>query len=90
VVVEVLLKRWIVRGPERTLIAEVDAHGVPGASRASYLMCDSEQSIRRLWNFPDDWHRMEDASLLALFHAPYVQAGTPKNDDAGQLVALSY
>lgn len=90
VVVEVLLKRWIVRDNERVLIAEVDAHGVPGASGASYLICDCEQSLRRLWNFPADWHGMEDVQLLALFDAPHARVGSRRNDDAGQIVAHRY
>jgi hypothetical protein len=90
VVVEVLLKRWVVRDRERVLIAEVDARGVPGGSRASCLICDCEQSIRRIWNFPDDWDRMDDAKLLALFDAPYVRAEPQANESAGDLVAVSY
>jgi hypothetical protein len=98
VAVEVLLKRWVLRNRERILIAEVDARTVPGASRASCLICDCEQSIRRLWNFPDDWHRMDDAKLLGLFEAPHVGADRPAsvtsaagaNEKTGQLVAVSY
>ena len=89
-VVEVLLKRWVVRDGERVLIAEADARGVPGGSRASCLICDSERSIRRLWNFPDDWQRMPDEKLLALFDAPYVRSESRRNEKAGQLIANCY
>ena len=88
--VEVLLKRWVVRDRERVLIAEIDARRVPGASRASCLICDCEQSIRRIWNFPDDWDRMEDGKLLALFETPYARPEQKRNEKTGQLVANCY
>jgi len=75
--VEVLLRRWIVRNCERVLISEVDARTVPGASRDSCLICESEGSIRRIWSFPDDWQQMGDATLLALFDAPYRRGDAP-------------
>jgi hypothetical protein len=70
---EVLLKRWIVRDSERWTVAEVDARDVPGAHGNVCLICDSDHSVRRLWAFPADWHRMEDARLLNLFTAPMVR-----------------
>lgn len=88
--VEVLLKRWVVRDGERVLIAEVDARAVPGASRPSSLICECDHSIRRLWNFPDDWNRMADAKLLALFEQPHARPEAASEKRTGQLVADCY
>ncbi len=70
---EVLHKRWIVRDSERFTIAEVDARSVPGARGSCCLICESDLSVRRLWSYPADWNRMEDARVLALFAAPVVR-----------------
>ena len=70
---EVLLKRWIVREGERWTVAEVDARDVPGARGNCCLICESDLSVRRLWTYPADWHRMEDGKLLGLFAAPLVR-----------------
>lgn len=69
---EVLLRRWIVRDGERWTITEVDARDVPGARGDYCLICESDLSVRRLWKYPADWHRVEDEKLLALFAAPLV------------------
>jgi hypothetical protein len=70
---EVLLKRWIVRETERWTVTEMDARDVPGARGNCCLICECDLAVRRLWSYPDDWHRMEDARLLALFAAPLVK-----------------
>lgn len=31
------------------------------------LICESASTVRRLWTFPEDWRRLTDAELLALF-----------------------
>ena len=68
---EVLLKRWVMRDGERMLVTECDARGVPGASAATCLICETDSAMRRIWNFPVDWHRLEDAQVLALFELPF-------------------
>jgi hypothetical protein len=70
---EVILKRWIVRETERWTVSEVDARDVPGARGSHCLICESDLSVRRLWSYPADWHRLEDNRLLALFAAPLVR-----------------
>ena len=67
---EVLLKRWIAHEGERSLVAEVDARGVPGAQSDQCLIHETESTMRRLWRYPDDWNQLEDSKLIALFAAP--------------------
>jgi len=45
---------------------EVDARNVPGARRATCLICESGDVIRRLWSFPSDWYQLDDDALLTL------------------------
>ena len=85
---EVLLKRWIVRGSERWTISEVDAREVPGARSDSCLICESDFSVRRLWNYPADWHRIEDTKLLCLFAAPMVKSSPVRARAIGLEVAV--
>ena len=85
---EVLLKRWIVRDSERWTISEVDAREVPGARGDSCLICESDFSVRRLWSYPADWDRIEDARLLALFAAPMVKSAPMRAPAIGLEVAV--
>ena len=68
---EVLLKRWVMRDGVRALVTEYDARGVPGATGTSCLICETESAMRRLWNYPADWQRLDDGKLLALFDQPF-------------------
>ena len=79
---EVLLKRWVMRDGQRTLVSECEATGVPGAPGTSCLIWESDSAMRRIWNYPVDWHRMDDAQVLALFDQPY--AATPPVQPASQ------
>ena len=69
--VEVLLKRLVVRNGERVTVAELDAHGVPGALREACLICESDHAVRRIWRYPADWQRLDDDRVAALFDAPH-------------------
>ena len=69
---DVLLKRWVMRDGERALVSECDARGVPGATGTNCLICETEAAIRRIWSYPADWHRLEDATVFALFDQPFV------------------
>jgi hypothetical protein len=71
--VEVLLKRWVTHGGERSLIAEVDARLVPGARNDNCLIRSTDTAWRRIWSYPEDWHRLDDAKLMALFEAPFAR-----------------
>ena len=47
-------------------VVEVDARGVPGARRARCLVFSHARSVRRVWDYPDDWRALDDAALAAL------------------------
>lgn len=83
---EVLLKRWIVREGERWTVAEMDAHEVPGARGDCCLICECDLSVRRLWSYPTDWHRLDDGRLLALFTAPLAR-GAPARGRTREVAA---
>ena len=68
--VEVLLKRWVTFAGERSLIAELDARDIPGACADHCLIRSTDVAMRRIWSYPADWHRLDDAKLMALFEAP--------------------
>ena len=63
---DILLKRRVLSGHERWLIAEVDARAVPGARAERCLVCQSDQVVRRLWDYPPNWYTLSDAALAAL------------------------
>ena len=72
VAVEVLLKRWVVRGGERSMVAEADARDVPGAQGPHCLILETEALMRRIWHYPADWDRLDDSRLIALFETPFI------------------
>ena len=47
-------------------VVEVDARGVPGARGARCLVFANSRSIRRVWDYPEDWRTLDDAALSAL------------------------
>lgn len=61
------------------MVSEADARGVPGAQNDCCLICETETAIRRIWHYPVDWHRLDDAKLMALFDAPF-SGGGPERD----------
>lgn len=69
---DVLLKRWVMRDGERALVSECDAREVPGAVGTHCLICETDGAMRRIWSYPADWHRLDDAKVLDLFDQPFV------------------
>ena len=61
------------------MIAEVDARHVPGARNDYCLIRSTDAVMRRIWSYPADWHRLDDAKLMALFEAPF--AGNEQRRD---------
>jgi hypothetical protein len=59
-------ERILQRGDETWTVREVSAHQVPGARGARCLICESASVVRRLWDYPDNWHALTDTELLAL------------------------
>ena len=71
---EVLLKRWITRDGERALVSECEARGVPGSEGTTCLICETDSTMRRIWSYPAEWHRLDDAKIFSLFEQPFVPA----------------
>ncbi|NUO63118.1 MAG: hypothetical protein HOQ11_00840 [Gemmatimonadaceae bacterium] len=63
---DILLKRRVLSGHERWLIAEVDARAVPGARADRCLVCQSDQVVRRMWEYPPNWYSLSETALAAL------------------------
>ena len=47
-------------------VVEMDARAVPGAHAALCLVFAREGCIRRVWNYPIDWHALDDDELASL------------------------
>ena len=63
---DILLKRRLLSGADRWLVAEVDARGIPGALADRCLVFQSEHVARKLWQYPANWHSLSDYALAAL------------------------
>ena len=59
-------ERLVERGDRHWTLREMDARGVPGARAARCLICESTEVVRRLWNYPSDWRKLDDVELAAL------------------------
>jgi hypothetical protein len=61
-------KHWrsLSRGEDVWAVRERDASRVPGAYAPTCLIFESDQVVRRLWNFPSNWTDMDDDTLWRL------------------------
>ena len=59
-------ERIIEHGGKEWRIKEVSAAAVPGAHRPYCLICESDDVVRRIWNYPDNWAELNEDDLLAL------------------------
>lgn len=59
-------ERLVDHGDRHWTVREMDARDVPGARAPSCLICESTEVIRRLWDYPDDWRKLDDAELAKL------------------------
>jgi hypothetical protein len=58
--------RVVVRGANRWSIREVDTNTLPGASGPRCLICESDDVVRRVWRYPENWPSLTDDELLDL------------------------
>ena len=58
--------RVVAHGADRWAIREVDTGALPGAPRPRCLICESDDVVRRIWRYPDDWLSLSDDELLRL------------------------
>jgi hypothetical protein len=56
--VEVGERRWTVR--------EVNADSVPGAAAPRCLICESDDVVRRIWRYPENWLSLSDDDLMSI------------------------
>lgn len=63
---DIILKRRLLSGTDRWLIAEVDARDIPGALGDRCLVFQSDHIARKLWEYPANWHSLSDYALAAL------------------------
>jgi len=60
-------ERLVERDAVAWRIREIDSTLTPGAPVPVSLMCESTMLVRRIWQFPGDWHALSDHELLKLF-----------------------
>lgn len=53
-------------GGIRWHVAECSADGVPGAQGPFCLIFFSESTVRRIWDYPEEWHSLDPIALEAL------------------------
>lgn len=47
-------------------IYEIPARRVPAPTGRTCLIFESDAAIRRVWNYPQDWHRLTPPELVEL------------------------
>jgi hypothetical protein len=57
-------ERIIRRGAHEWRIREMNAGGIPGALGSRCLICESDDIVRRIWTYPDNWRDLPDDELL--------------------------
>jgi hypothetical protein len=59
-------ERIVERGDHRWAVREVSANAVPGATAPRCLICESDDVVRRIWRYPDNWLSLSDEDLLRI------------------------
>ena len=59
-------ERVIEKGSERWTVREVSADAVPGSVASRCLICESEDVVRRIWRYPENWLDLSDADLIGV------------------------
>lgn len=59
-------ERIIQRGDQYWIVREVNTSTVAGSHGARCLICESDDIVRRVWEYPDDWDKLSDDALLEL------------------------
>jgi hypothetical protein len=59
-------ERVVERGARRWTVREVNAAAVPGAAAPRCLICESDDVVRRIWRYPDNWLGLSDDDLLRI------------------------
>jgi hypothetical protein len=59
-------ERIIQHGDNRWIVREVNAGSVPGSAAPRCLICESDDVVRRIWRYPENWIGLPDAELLRI------------------------
>jgi len=59
-------ERVIAHGADRWTIREIGTDTLPGASRPRCLICESDDVVRRIWRYPDNWLSLSDDELIRI------------------------
>jgi len=59
-------ERIVEKGEQRWSVREVSADTVPGASAPRCLICESEDVVRRIWRYPENWVELSDDELIRI------------------------
>jgi hypothetical protein len=57
-------ERIVEKGEERWTVREISAVTVPGASAPRCLICESNDVVRRIWHYPENWLELNDDDLM--------------------------
>jgi hypothetical protein len=60
------LERIVERGANRWTVREMNTDGVPGASAPRCLICESDDVVRRIWRYPENWIALSDDDLIRI------------------------
>jgi hypothetical protein len=59
-------ERVLEQGDHRWTVREVSADAVPGASAPRCLICESDDVVRRIWRYPENWLDLSEAELIRI------------------------
>jgi hypothetical protein len=59
-------ERVLDQGDHRWTVREVKADTVPGSSAPRCLICESDDIVRRIWRYPENWLGLSDDELLQI------------------------
>jgi hypothetical protein len=59
-------ERSLDQGDHHWLVREVSADAVPGASAPRCLICESDDVVRRIWRYPENWLELSDDELMRI------------------------
>jgi hypothetical protein len=59
-------QRTVERAERRWTVREVNADAVPGAAASRCLICESDDVVRRIWTYPENWLSLSDDELIRI------------------------
>lgn len=59
-------RRVVTQGDQRWLIEERESASALGSRGRRSLICFGDTVVRRIWDYPADWHALSDDALLRL------------------------